>query len=68
MQVAVWALFLHATHAAEWIWIDQFCVPQDAPVEIKMAHVRESLDIYRTGKVRLWEKSDLTSWASNLLG
>lgn len=46
-------LYVHATNAAEWLWVDQLCVPQDAPVEVKMAHVRESLDIYRKGKVRL---------------
>ena len=46
-------MWLWATEAAELIWIDQFCVPQDADVETKMGHIRESPEIYRLGKVYL---------------
>ena len=44
-------MWLHATCATELIWIDQFCVPQDADIETKMGHIRESPKIYRLGKV-----------------
>lgn len=44
-------LWLHATNQGEYVWIDQFCVPQDADIEVKMACIRASPEIYRLGKV-----------------
>ncbi|KXZ50803.1 hypothetical protein GPECTOR_15g489 [Gonium pectorale] len=51
IEVAVWLLWLYANRIAEYAWVDQMCVPQDADIEEKMTHIKDSPAIYKGGKV-----------------
>ncbi|KAG2430994.1 hypothetical protein HYH02_013526 [Chlamydomonas schloesseri] len=51
IEVAAWLLFLHTNSVAEYAWVDQMCVPQDASVDEKMGHIKDSPAIYAAGKV-----------------
>ncbi|KXZ50802.1 hypothetical protein GPECTOR_15g488 [Gonium pectorale] len=51
IEVAAWLLWLYTNKVAEYAWVDQMCVPQDASIEVKMKAIKESPAIYRDGKV-----------------
>ncbi|GIL60936.1 hypothetical protein Vafri_15769 [Volvox africanus] len=51
IEVATWLLWLHTHRLAEYAWVDQMCVPQDADVEEKMSHIKDSPAIYAAGHV-----------------
>ena len=51
VDVLVWMLWIHHSEKAEYIWVDQCCIPQDASDVQKMEMVRQSPSIYSTGKV-----------------
>ncbi|EFJ45627.1 hypothetical protein VOLCADRAFT_105850 [Volvox carteri f. nagariensis] len=50
-EVAAWLLWLHTNKKAEYAWVDQMCVPQDADLEEKMTHIKDSPSIYAAGHV-----------------
>ncbi|GLC44656.1 hypothetical protein PLESTB_001330200 [Pleodorina starrii] len=51
IEVAAWLLWLYTNRLAEYAWVDQMCVPQDADLEEKMTHIKGSTGIYTAGKV-----------------
>ncbi|GFR50013.1 hypothetical protein Agub_g12162 [Astrephomene gubernaculifera] len=51
IEVAAWLLWLYTNKVATYVWVDQMCVPQDADLEEKMGHIKESPAIYTAGKV-----------------
>ncbi|GIL69684.1 hypothetical protein Vretimale_10204 [Volvox reticuliferus] len=53
IEVAAWLLWLYTNRAAEYAWVDQMCVPQDADEEEKMGHIKDSPAIYTAGHVYL---------------
>ncbi|GLC54651.1 hypothetical protein PLESTB_000891600 [Pleodorina starrii] len=52
IEVAVWLLWLYAYPVAEYVWLDQMCIPQDSHLEKERMHgVQQSPRIYQAGKV-----------------
>ncbi|KAG2501270.1 hypothetical protein HYH03_001076 [Edaphochlamys debaryana] len=51
IEVAAWLLWLYVNNVAQYVWVDQMCVPQDADLEVKMGHIKDSPAIYTAGKV-----------------
>ncbi|GIL66505.1 hypothetical protein Vafri_20018 [Volvox africanus] len=53
IEVAAWLLWLYTNKAADYAWVDQMCVPQNADEETKMGHIKDSPAIYTVGHVYL---------------